>query len=69
MIEMKWSKIEKELARRIFDTAYRRECVSITTRIKEMIEGVPSHRTYGKFITISRSKGSLLTPNTITNIA
>jgi len=40
MIEMKWSKSEKELARRIFDTAYRGECDSIAAKLKGMIEGV-----------------------------
>jgi hypothetical protein len=40
MIEMKWSKAEKELARRIFDNAYRRECDSIAAKLKEMIAGV-----------------------------
>jgi hypothetical protein len=40
MIEMKWSKVEKELARRVFDNAYRRECDSMAFKLKEMIEGV-----------------------------
>jgi len=35
---MKWSKIEKEVSRRAFDTAYRRECNSIAAKLKEMIE-------------------------------
>jgi hypothetical protein len=36
--EMKWSKTEKEVARRAFDTAYRSECNSIAAKLKEMIE-------------------------------
>ena len=40
MVEMTWSKTEKELARRIFDNAYRRECDSIAAKLKEMIAGV-----------------------------
>jgi hypothetical protein len=34
--EMKWSKMEKEAARRAFEGAYRKECGTIAAKIKEM---------------------------------
>ena len=34
--EMKWSKTEKEAARRAFEGAYRKECGAIAAKIKEM---------------------------------
>ena len=37
MNEIKWSKSEKVIARRAFDTAYKRECDAITAKVKEMI--------------------------------
>lgn len=36
MREMKWSKTEKEVARRAFEGAYRKECRAIAAKIKEM---------------------------------
>ena len=38
MNEINWSKSEKEVARRAFDIAYKRECDTITAKLKEMIE-------------------------------
>lgn len=35
--EMKWSKTEKEAARRAFEGAYRKECGAIAAKIKEMV--------------------------------
>ncbi len=37
--ELKWSKAEKKAARRAFDSAYRRECETIRSRLTEMIGG------------------------------
>jgi hypothetical protein len=37
MNHIKWSKTEKEAARRVFEEAYRRECGSIANKVKEMI--------------------------------
>jgi hypothetical protein len=37
MNEINWSKSEKVVARRAFDTAYKRECDAITAKLKEMI--------------------------------
>jgi hypothetical protein len=34
--ELKWSKVEKEAARRAFEGAYRKECGAIAAKIKEM---------------------------------
>lgn len=34
--EMKWSKTEKEAARRAFERAYLKECTAITAKIREM---------------------------------
>jgi len=34
--EMKWSKTEKEAARRAFERAYLKECAAITAKIREM---------------------------------
>lgn len=34
--ELKWSKAEKEAARRAFEEAYRKECGAIAAKIKEM---------------------------------
>jgi hypothetical protein len=36
MLEMKWSKTEKEAARRAFERAYRKECAVIAAKIREM---------------------------------
>ena len=36
MHEMKWSKTEKETARRAFETAYRKECAAIAAKVREM---------------------------------
>ena len=36
MQEFKWSKTEKGVARRAFDTAYEKECSGILTRLKAM---------------------------------
>jgi hypothetical protein len=35
--DIKWSTTEKSVARRAFDSAYRRECEAITKRIRGMI--------------------------------
>ena len=35
--EMKWSKTEKETARRAFERAYRNECAAIAAKIREMV--------------------------------
>ncbi len=37
MNRMQWSKAEKLVARRAFDTAYRRECEAVAARVREMI--------------------------------
>jgi hypothetical protein len=37
MNEINWSKSEKVVARRAFDTAYKRECDTIIAKLKEMI--------------------------------
>jgi (p)ppGpp synthase/HD superfamily hydrolase len=37
MNELKWSKTEKNLARKAFDLAYQRECETIATKLKDMI--------------------------------
>ena len=50
-----------------FNVDVRRMAMAI--KIKEMIERGPNHLTSGKFTTISLSKESCLTPNTITDIA
>jgi len=36
MSEMKWSKHEKEIARRAYDAAYQRECAAIAEKVREM---------------------------------
>jgi hypothetical protein len=36
MSETKWSKHEKEIARRAFDAAYKRECMTILEKAREM---------------------------------
>lgn len=36
--ELKWSKSEKEAARRAFEAAYQRECAEIRTKVREMVE-------------------------------
>ena len=36
--QLKWSKAEKEEARRAFEGAYRKECGTIAAKIKEMAE-------------------------------
>jgi len=45
MKEINWSKSEKEVARRAFDTAYKRECDAILAKLKEMTAKVtkPEH--------------------------
>jgi len=45
MNELSWSKSEKVVARRAFDTAYKRECDTILAKLKEMIAKVtePKH--------------------------
>ena len=40
MNELKWSKTEKNLARKAFDLAYQRECEAIATKLKDMILAV-----------------------------
>jgi hypothetical protein len=37
MNEINWSKSEKVVARRAFDAAYKKECDTITVKLKEMI--------------------------------
>jgi hypothetical protein len=37
MNEINWSKSERVIARRAFDTAHKRECDTIITKLKEMI--------------------------------
>ena len=34
--DMKWSKTEKEVARRAFERAYRKECAAIAARIRKL---------------------------------
>lgn len=36
MNEMKWSKSEKDIARRAYDAAYKRECAAIMEKVGEM---------------------------------
>jgi len=45
MNEINWSKSEKVVARRAFDTAYKRECDAIIAKLKKMIAGAtePEH--------------------------
>ena len=38
--ELKWSKAEKEIARRAFDAAYLRECGEIKSKLSKMVDGV-----------------------------
>jgi hypothetical protein len=40
MNEIKWSKTEKVVARRAFDTAYQRECEALARKLKEIIATV-----------------------------
>jgi len=40
MNDIKWTKKEKSVARKAFDKAYERECVSIADTIKHMINSV-----------------------------
>jgi len=40
MNDIRWTKKEKSVARKAFDKAYERECVSITDTIKHMINSV-----------------------------
>lgn len=42
--DLKWSKTEKEIARRAFDAAYQRECAGIQSKLREMLEGVSEPR-------------------------
>ena len=42
MNDIKWTKQEKSIARKAFDRAYEKECVSITDKIKHMINEVSS---------------------------
>jgi len=36
--ELKWSKAEKQVARKAFDTAYERECRAIHAKVVQMLE-------------------------------
>jgi hypothetical protein len=38
---LKWSKGEKDLARRVFEAAYQKECEAVATRLKEMVATLP----------------------------
>ena len=40
MVEIEWSKPEKEIARRAFDSAYERECMAIAHKVREMADRV-----------------------------
>ena len=42
--DIEWSKTEKSVARRAFDSAYRRECEAITKRLSDMIGDMASPR-------------------------
>jgi hypothetical protein len=42
--ELKWSKSEKETARRAFDAAYQRECAEIRSKLRELVDGVSEPR-------------------------
>jgi hypothetical protein len=37
MTNIKWSKTEKIVARRVFEAAYQKECAAIAAKLKEMI--------------------------------
>ena len=37
---LKWSKMDKAAARQAFDLAYQRECATLASKLKEMIEDV-----------------------------
>lgn len=39
MDELRWSKAEKEIARKVYDAAYERECLAIRARVVQMLEG------------------------------
>lgn len=41
MRNLKWAKGEKDVARRAFETAYRKECEGVATRLKEMVTALP----------------------------
>ena len=36
--ELKWSKPEKQIARRAFDAAYQRECAEIESKLRKMVD-------------------------------
>ena len=38
--ELKWSRAEKEIVRRAFDSAYERECAEIRSKVRQMVESV-----------------------------
>ena len=40
--DIEWTKTEKSVARRTFDSAYRRECEVITKRLSDMIGDIAS---------------------------
>jgi hypothetical protein len=44
MQEFKWSKTEKEAARRAYERAYEKECSAILARLKGMIEAASAPR-------------------------
>jgi hypothetical protein len=42
MDDIKWTKKEKSIARKVFDKAFEKECVSVTEKLKNMINEVSS---------------------------
>jgi hypothetical protein len=44
MNDLKWSKTEKTIARRAFDSAYERECENLAGRLKDKAEGIKEPR-------------------------
>ena len=40
MRDISWSKKEKEIARRAFDNAYRKECTTLVNRAKKMLDSI-----------------------------
>ena len=44
MNDLKWSKTEKTIARRVFDLAYKRECENLAERLKNKAEGIKEPR-------------------------
>jgi len=49
---MKWSKPEKEIARRAFNAAYNRECDSILQNIRKKAMEARALQNFGRFIII-----------------